>query len=98
MEKGIDLQTFGDDALRARGKGSLSESKEQDFGQDQLELARVGKRQVLKVCKTQLGSDPLLTIVATIRFGEHDRFVVRSDVHLGKSTRVSMKRVWYDSS
>jgi choline transport protein len=53
MEKGIDLQTFRDDALRARGKGSLSESKDQEFGQDQLELARVGKRQVLKVCRAQ---------------------------------------------
>ena len=48
MEKGIDLQTFDDD-LRARNKGSISESKGQDFDRDRYELARVGKQQVLKV-------------------------------------------------
>ncbi|CAO2652761.1 Nn.00g021720.m01.CDS01 [Neocucurbitaria sp. VM-36] len=47
MEKGIDLQTFDDD-LRARNKGSISESKGQDFDRDRYELARVGKQQVLK--------------------------------------------------
>ena len=48
MEKGIDLQTFDED-LRARNKGSISESKGQDFDRDRYELARVGKQQVLKV-------------------------------------------------
>ncbi|KAJ4362981.1 hypothetical protein N0V83_010098 [Neocucurbitaria cava] len=47
MEKRIDLQTFDDD-LRARNKGSISESKGQDFDKDRYELARVGKQQVLK--------------------------------------------------
>jgi choline transport protein len=50
MEKdGIGLQTFGNDAIRARGGGSISESKDKDFDQDRYELARVGKQQVLKV-------------------------------------------------
>ena len=49
MEKRIDLQTFGDDQLRARGKDSISESKAQEFDRDRYELARVGKEQVLKV-------------------------------------------------
>jgi choline transport protein len=49
MEKRIDLQTFGDDHLRARGKDSMSESKGQEFDRDRYELARVGKEQVLKV-------------------------------------------------
>jgi choline transport protein len=52
MEKNIDLQSFDDDVLRARRKGSVSEAKGQDFGgdRDRYELARVGKQQVLKVC------------------------------------------------
>jgi len=50
MEKRIDLQAFDDDVLRARRKGSVSESKGQDFDRDRYELARVGKQQVLKVC------------------------------------------------
>jgi hypothetical protein len=58
MEKRIDLQTFGDDALRARGKDSISESKGQEFDRDRYELARVGKEQVLKVGLTF--SDALL--------------------------------------
>lgn len=50
MEKHIDLQTFHEDALRVRGTGSLSETKgKQEFDRDRYELARVGKRQVLKV-------------------------------------------------
>jgi choline transport protein len=49
MEKRVDLQTFDDAVLRARGQGSLSESKGQDFDRDRYELARVGKQQVLKV-------------------------------------------------
>jgi choline transport protein len=49
MEKSIDLQTFDDDIVRARGKGSVAESKGQDFDRDRYELARVGKQQVLKV-------------------------------------------------
>jgi choline transport protein len=50
MEKNIDLQTFEDDNLRARRRGSISEAKgAQDFDRDRYELARVGKEQVLKV-------------------------------------------------
>jgi hypothetical protein len=49
MEKSIDLQTFDDNVLRARGRGSVSESKGHDFDRDRYELARVGKQQVLKV-------------------------------------------------
>jgi choline transport protein len=53
MEKGTDLQTFDNDILRARGNGSISESKgKSDFDRDRYELARVGKQQVLKVCST----------------------------------------------
>jgi choline transport protein len=50
MEKGIDLRTLNDDVLRARDRGSISESKAQNFDNDRYELARVGKKQVLKVC------------------------------------------------
>lgn len=53
MEKGIDLETLGEDALRHRARGSISESKGKDWDQqaeqDRFELARVGKREVLKV-------------------------------------------------
>ncbi|KAF2824244.1 amino acid transporter [Ophiobolus disseminans] len=48
MEKRIDLQSFDEDGLRTRGKGSVSGSKGQDFDRDRYELARVGKQQVLK--------------------------------------------------
>lgn len=50
MEKQIDLQTFGGDVLRNRGKDSISDVKGQEFDRDRYELARVGKEQVLKVC------------------------------------------------
>lgn len=56
MEKHIDLQSFDDDVLRARGKGSVSELKGQDFDRDRYELARVGKQQVLKVRKVRSSS------------------------------------------
>lgn len=50
MEKAIDLQTFDDDILRQRGKSSVSDAKgASDFDRDRYELARVGKKQVLKV-------------------------------------------------
>jgi choline transport protein len=50
MEKGIDLHTFDDDVVRAKGKRCMAESKAaQDFDRDRYELARVGKQQVLKV-------------------------------------------------
>ncbi|KAH6611948.1 amino acid/polyamine transporter I [Boeremia exigua] len=49
MEKHIELQTFGGDALRNRhDKDSLSDVKGQEFDRDRYELARVGKEQVLK--------------------------------------------------
>jgi len=50
MEKRIELQTFDDDALRARGNASILESKgKQEFDRDRYELAKAGKQQVLKV-------------------------------------------------
>jgi choline transport protein len=49
MEKGIDLQTMGEDAIRNRARGSMSEAKGQEWDQDRYELARVGKKEVLKV-------------------------------------------------
>lgn len=70
MEKHIDLQTFGDDTVRARGNGSLSESKsKQDFDQDRYELARVGKQQVLKVSPAPWIHDHQLTMSASLRAG-----------------------------
>ncbi|KAH8728986.1 amino acid/polyamine transporter I [Phaeosphaeriaceae sp. PMI808] len=48
MEKGIDLKSFDGEVFRSRGKGSVSESKRQEFDQDRYDLARVGKQQVLK--------------------------------------------------
>jgi choline transport protein len=54
MEKGIDLRAMSEDVLRARDRGSISESKGQDFDHDRYELARVGKKQVLKVCSVFL--------------------------------------------
>ena len=59
MEKRINLQTFDDDSLRARGKGSVSDSKGQGFDRDRYELARVGKQQVLKVCCSTSEDVPL---------------------------------------
>lgn len=52
MEKTIQLQTLDEAAINHRGKPSVSESKApSDFDRDKNELARVGKKQVLKVCK-----------------------------------------------
>jgi hypothetical protein len=56
MEKHVELQAFDRDVLRHRlEKDSISDLKGGGFDndrdrQDQLELARVGKKQVLKVC------------------------------------------------
>lgn len=49
MEKRIDLQSFDDDVLRTRAKGSVSEGKNQDWDTDRYDLARVGKKQQMKV-------------------------------------------------
>lgn len=49
MEKRIDLQSLDDDVLRTRARGSVSESKGQDFDDDLYDLARVGKKQRMKV-------------------------------------------------
>jgi choline transport protein len=49
MEKGIGLRAMNEDGLRVRDQGSISDSKGQDFDQDRYDLARVGKKQVLKV-------------------------------------------------
>jgi choline transport protein len=60
MEKNIDLQSFDDDGLRARGKGSISETQKQEY-RDRLDLARVGKQQVLKVSNAEQESIQSLT-------------------------------------
>jgi hypothetical protein len=50
MEKTIELQTLDEEVLHRRRNASVSESKApSDFDRDRLELARVGKKQVLKV-------------------------------------------------
>lgn len=49
MEKSIDLQNFDHNAFQHQGRDSVSESKGRDVDRDRLELARVGKTQVLKV-------------------------------------------------
>jgi choline transport protein len=49
MEKGIDLRALNNDVHRARDRGSILDSKGQEFDHDKYELARVGKKQVLKV-------------------------------------------------
>ncbi|PSN69517.1 amino acid transporter [Corynespora cassiicola Philippines] len=48
MEKHIELQTLDDAVLRSRGKGPITDSKPHGFDRDQYELARIGKKQVLK--------------------------------------------------
>jgi hypothetical protein len=73
MEKRIDLQNFDDDHLRARGKGSLLESKGQEFDRDRYELARVGKKQVLKVSFAFKDGLSGLTALAPVWFGFDDR-------------------------
>ncbi|KAF1913212.1 amino acid/polyamine transporter I [Ampelomyces quisqualis] len=84
MEKGgIDLQTLGNDAIRARRRESISESKGQDFDQDRYELARVGKQQVLKVRHSQSALCLSLIMVAALWIGEHDGAFVRPNVYLG---------------
>jgi hypothetical protein len=92
MEKHIDLQSFDDDVLRARGKTSISEAKGQDFDRDRYELARVGKQQVLKVSYTWRNSVHWLTILAPVRISEHDRSILRFDVHLGEFASVRSTR------
>lgn len=50
MEKRIDLQSFDEDAiLQSRTRRTMAGSKGQQFDRDRYELARVGKKQVLKV-------------------------------------------------
>lgn len=54
MEKAIEFQAFDDDILRQRAKSSVSEAKAAgDFDRDKYELARVGKKQVLKVGRVE---------------------------------------------
>ncbi|KAI4923358.1 hypothetical protein J4E85_008395 [Alternaria conjuncta] len=48
MEKHIELQRFNHEPLRPRGRGSISEGKGRQFDNDRYELAKVGKKQVLK--------------------------------------------------
>jgi choline transport protein len=49
MDKTVELRTLDDEVLHHRGKGSIAESKPPtDFDRDRYDLARVGKKQVLK--------------------------------------------------
>lgn len=53
MEKTIELQTLDDEVVHRRRMASVSESKAaSDFDRDRYELARAGKKQVLKVGHT----------------------------------------------
>lgn len=55
MEKVIDMRAFDDEVLRNRGGGSVSDAKGfTDFDRDRYELARAGKKQVLKVCSASI--------------------------------------------
>ena len=50
MEKTVELQTLDEEILNRRRNASIAESKApSDYDRDRLELARVGKQQVLKV-------------------------------------------------
>lgn len=89
MEKRVELKSFEDDALRSRAKGSISESKGQEFDRDRYELARVGKQQVLKVCLFSLSYSIMLRISASVRLGEHDWAFLWSNVYMGKFACVS---------
>jgi len=89
MEKHIELQRFNHEPLRPRGRGSVSEGKGRQFDNDRYELAKVGKKQVLKV-----GADlPIrllgLIMVASLRTGVDDGSLLWVDVHLGDSACVS---------
>ncbi|KAF2726797.1 amino acid permease-like protein [Polyplosphaeria fusca] len=49
MDKTVELRTLDDEMPHHRGKGTVSESKvPEDFDPDRYELARVGKKEVLK--------------------------------------------------
>ena len=51
MEKAVELQTLDEEVLFHRGKRLVPESKMiDDFDRDRYDLARAGKKQVLKVC------------------------------------------------
>jgi len=89
MEKHIELQRFNHEPLRPRGRGSISEGKGQRFDNDRYELAKVGKKQVLKVCSILTMCLPGLIMVASLRTGVYDRSLLRIDVHLGDFACVS---------
>ena len=95
MEKRIDLQNFNDDHMRARGKGSLLESKGQEFDRDRYELARVGKKQVLKVSFAFKDGLSGLTALASVWFGFYDwsflwvRFAVLPRCHSPARCRIA---------
>jgi hypothetical protein len=93
MEKRMELQSMDDDVLRARGKGSISEMKGQEFDRDRYELARVGKEQVLKVRFPSQRHDLSLRISASVWIGFHDRSVLRVDVYLGDFASVSVDAI-----
>jgi hypothetical protein len=97
MEKGIDLRSLNNDVHRARDRGSILDSKGQEFDHDKYELARVGKKQVLKVRSLYWRGFLRLTDVASLWTGEHDGALVRLDVYLGKSIGVSLINIWRNS-
>lgn len=89
MEKHIELQRFNHELLRPRGRGSNSEGKGQQFDHDRYELAKVGKKQVLKVCSVLTTCLSRLIMVAPLRTGVDDRSLLWVDVYLGDFTCVS---------
>ena len=91
MEKQIELQRFNHEPLRPRGRGSISEGKGQRFDNDRYELAKVGKKQVLKVCSVLTIVMTGLIMVASLRTGVYDWTLMRIDVYLGDLACVSLR-------
>jgi hypothetical protein len=85
MEKTVELHALDDEVLDHRRKSSVPSKPASDFDRDRYELARAGKQQVLKVSlsNTCRLSRRLITNAASIRSSEHDRIIMRIDVHLG---------------
>jgi len=89
MEKHIELQRFGHEPLRPRGRRSISEGKGQQFDHDRYELAKVGKKQVLKVGAVLTICLLGLIMIASLRTGVDDGSLLWVNVHLGDIACVS---------
>jgi hypothetical protein len=91
MDKHIDLQTFNHELMRPRGRGFISKGKGQHFDRDRYELAKVGKKQVLKVFSISEIHPFFLIILASLWTGVDDRPLLWVDVHLGDFACVSVR-------